>query len=235
MTGQSLGTSLAATTGPATPAGLAATAGPVRLLLTCLAVDPPASSGCVLSEAELRWSDALPVLLRRRYRLSRVLLRLWLGSILGCAADRVPLHSPPGEPPLLAQGWGWVSLSHSGSGLLLGWSAAPIGVDLENSRRRFAAGPLMRRFFPAAESHQLAGLEPAALQQAVLRSWVLKEAAVKRGRGSLARDLACLGFDHRAQQLWREPDRAALPWRGGRLGDWIWGAVGDGVDALRWE
>ncbi|MEB3331143.1 MAG: 4'-phosphopantetheinyl transferase superfamily protein [Synechococcaceae cyanobacterium] len=210
-------------------------AAPVQLAITCLAIDQPASRLAVLSEAELRWSAALPSSTRRRYRHSRALLRHWLAPQLGCEAGRLPLHSPPGEAPRLERGWGWVSLSHSGSGLLLAWSAAPVGVDLEHSQRRFASEALARRFFPAAEFRQLAGLEAEALRQAVLHSWVLKEAAVKCCRGSLARDLAALRFDHQARQLWRDPDRAALPARGGRLGKWLWGAVGDGVEELHWQ
>lgn len=207
----------------------------VQLWITCLAVEPDGASMAALSDAELGWSEPLSPPLRRRYRLSRTQLRHCLAPILDCAADRVPLHSPPGDVPLLGQGCGCVSISHSGSGLLLAWSPEPIGVDLEHSRRRLAADSLMRRFFPEAECRQLAALEEDDQRQAVLRSWVLKEAAIKCGRGSLAQDLSALRFDHHHQQLWREPDRSPLPSCGGQVGEWLWAAVGAGVERPHWN
>ena len=37
-------------------------------------------------------------------------------------AEEVPLQSPPGEPPTLADGWGYISLSHCVDACLLAWS-----------------------------------------------------------------------------------------------------------------
>ena len=74
-----------------------------------------------LSEAERAWSAALPPAVQHRYRTSRHLLRAHLATCLGLPAEAVPLHSPPGEAPCLAEGYGAVSLSHSRDQLLLAW------------------------------------------------------------------------------------------------------------------
>jgi phosphopantetheinyl transferase len=51
--------------------------------------------------------------------------------------------------------WGFVSLSHSHGSLLMAWSSAPVGVDLERLDRAFASEALMRRYYAASEQHQL--------------------------------------------------------------------------------
>lgn len=185
----------------------------------------------LLQPQELAWGRALPPLQRRRYWQSRAALRRWLASLLGCAAEAVPLHSPPGAPPRLADDQLWISLSHSGDGLLLGASRWPIGVDLEWAERPLAAAPLMRRFFPPQEVRQLELLPAAALPAAVLTSWVLKEAAIKSRRGTLAGELACWGWDHQHKRLCDQRDGSSPEARWGACDGWLWAAVGQGAAA----
>ena len=107
--------------------------------------------------------------------------------------------APPGAPPLLAPGWGFISLSHCVDACLLAWSQHPVGVDLERADRAFAADALMRRFFTRAECSDLVGLQGERLRGEVLDRWLIKEAAIKWQRGTLSSDLRfwevspCLG------------------------------------------
>ena len=173
--------------------------------------------------------------MQERYRRSRSRLRRCLADLLQLPAEAVPLHSPPGEAPLLAPGYGHVSLSHSREQLLLAWSPAAIGVDLEAATRPLLAEPLARRFFPAQEWQQLQQLPPAERPQAVLQSWVRKEAAIKWSRSGLARDLRHWCWDEARQELqhlqqgWRPACRCRL------VDGWWCGVVGDGVTQAIWS
>ncbi|MCU0528364.1 MAG: 4'-phosphopantetheinyl transferase superfamily protein [Cyanobium sp. Prado107] len=182
-----------------------------------------------LSAAERSGGSALTPFRRRRYWQSRAALRRWLAEVLGCAAASVPLHSPPGCPPRLLGGAGWVSLSHSGTGLLLGFSAEPIGVDLEPVDRPLEAAALMRRWFPPEEVAQLCQLSPEPLRAAVLTSWVLKEAAIKWRQRSLAAELASWRLDHASGQLLHGEDGVRPEARSGTAGGWRWAVVGPGA------
>jgi 4'-phosphopantetheinyl transferase len=166
---------------------------------------------------------------RRRYWQSRSALRQWLAGMLGCAASALPLHSPPGRPPLLLEGAGWVSLSHSGEGLLLGFSRAPIGVDLEPADRPVAAAALMRRCFPVPEVVQLQAFDAEQRRTAVLTSWVLKEAAIKWRRRSLASELSCWQLDHASGRLRHQLEGLEPECGTGTAAGWRWAGVGAGM------
>jgi len=154
-----------------------------------------------VSEHEQACSLRLPQSQRQRYLLSRGWLRRQLAMLWQLPPLAVPLHSPPGEPPLLAGGFGFVSLSHSREQLLLAWSPWPIGVDLEWQARQIQAEGLASRFFPPQEWQRLQSLDPAERMEMVLESWVRKEAAIKWQRSSLASDLRHWCWNANLQQL----------------------------------
>ncbi|MBM5806288.1 MAG: 4'-phosphopantetheinyl transferase superfamily protein [Cyanobacteria bacterium M_surface_10_m2_179] len=192
---------------------------------------PPA---LCLSEAEQAWSTALPAPLQQRYRISRSLLRGRLAPLLQLPAAAVPLHSPPGEAPRLASGHGHVSLSHSRELLLLAWSPWPIGVDLEWQARPLQADLLARRFFPAQEWQQLQGLAPERRREAVLASWVRKEAAIKWQASSLARDLRHWCWDAAQQRLLHLQEGWQPPCQCLQRDGWLCGVVGEAVEPGIW-
>lgn len=201
----------------------------LRPLQGTLAVD---SSGW-LSAAEQAWCAQLSARLQARYSASRSWMRRCLGDLLALSPEAVPLHSPPGEPPVLLGG-GHLSLSHSGDRLLLAWSPGPIGVDLEAAQRPLPAAALAARFFPPEEWQRLQRLPAPQQRAAVLESWVRKEAAIKWQRGSLAQDLSHWHWDGEADRLmhrqrgWR-PASVCVSRDG-----WLCAAVGDGVEQLLW-
>jgi len=127
-------------------------------------------------------------------------MRQLLAGLLRVDPLALPLEAPPGAPPRLAPGWGYVSLSHCADALLVGWSPVRIGVDLERRDRNVPAEALARRFFVEEERNQLQGLDQEGLREAVLGLWVIKEAAIKWQRGSVARDLSqwCCHVDRRS-------------------------------------
>ncbi|HRD41144.1 MAG TPA: 4'-phosphopantetheinyl transferase superfamily protein, partial [Prochlorococcaceae cyanobacterium AMR_MDS_5431] len=154
-----------------------------------------------LSEREICWSEKLPKRISNRYRYSRHLIRQLLAPILNCAPKQVPLYSPPGKRPYLSENSGYISLSHSGNGILVGWSLYPIGVDLENCSRFLDAQKIQKRFFPLQEQKMLRNLQGEALRKAVLRSWVCKEAAIKLEGKSLSMELMNWCLDTQSGEL----------------------------------
>jgi hypothetical protein len=186
---------------------------PARVLLWLGQLDPgrPLPQAAEISAEEWSWSQDLAPARRRDYCSSRACLRAWLADLWACAPLAVPLLSPPGEPPRLSGDRAFISLSHSGDGLLLGLSAEPIGVDLEIAARPLAADALMRRFF-----------------------WLLKEAAIKWRRSSLAAELAEWQLDHGTGQLRQLRLGLEPEGRSGWLGPWGWAAVGAGVVRAQW-
>jgi len=179
-----------------------------------------------LSDQELAWGRELAPALRRRYWQSRAALRQLVARWLGCDPAEVPLHSPPGAPPRLERGAGHVSLSHSGEMLLLAWWIRPLGVDLEHRDRPLAAASVARRFFPRGEWDELQGLGPEPLRRAVLRSWVLKEAAIKWRHSSLAAELVSWHYHHRSGELRHCREGLTPPCHWGERQGWLWGLVG---------
>ncbi|MEB3308495.1 MAG: 4'-phosphopantetheinyl transferase superfamily protein [Cyanobacteriota bacterium] len=189
-------------------------------------------AGGGLSARELTWGSELGPARRPRYLSSRAALRQWVARCLGCEAFQVPLHSPPGAPPHLEPGAGFVSLSHSGSMLLLAWSPDPIGVDLESAERPMAAAAIARRFFPPQEWQALQGCSASSLQAAVLRSWVLKEAAIKWRQRSLAEELRFWEYDSGRELLRHLGDGTTPAFQAGVVEGWHWGVVGEGAQSV---
>ncbi len=101
----------------------------------------------------------------------------------------IPLKAYPGEPPSLAEGFGYVSMSHCSDALLIGWSSVKIGVDIERKDRKFQADKLSKRFFSKYENCEIENLTPSQAKELVLKRWVIKEAAIKWQSGKIARNM----------------------------------------------
>ena len=154
-------------------------------------IGPDAAAGeLVVSNQERAWAAGLTASRAQHFLASRSWMRSCLATLHASGPLEVPLTAPPAAPPWLSDDWGYVSLSHCADACLLGWSQQPIGVDLERADRQLhAAAALMRRFFTESEQSELGELEGNQLRQQVLDRWLVKEAAIKWQRGSLARDL----------------------------------------------
>jgi phosphopantetheinyl transferase len=107
----------------------------------------------------------------------------------GISIGSNPVKADPGKQPLLAEGWGHISMSHCSDALLIGWSKERIGVDIERKNRKFQANKLSKRFFTQYENCEIENLTPVQAKQLVLKRWVIKEAAVKWQRGKIANNI----------------------------------------------
>jgi 4'-phosphopantetheinyl transferase len=125
----------------------------------------------------------------------RFYLRLLLGAYLGLPGMSVRVNrSNRGKPVLDATVHReelHFSMAKSKDRLLIGIaSSCHVGVDLEpDTRRAHNALGVAQRYFSAAESAALAGIDPARLDSAFLRVWACKEAVVKASGHGIANQL----------------------------------------------
>ena len=142
-----------------------------------------------ISIEEKKWVQKLTPSRGLTYHCSRGCLRHVMSSMSGLKPLDIPLKADPGEPPSLAEGWGYISMSHCSDALLIGWSTGKIGVDIERKDRQFQAHKLSKRFFTKYENCEIENLPPSHAKELVLKRWVVKEAAVKWQRGKIGSDI----------------------------------------------
>tara|TARA_Y100001968_G_scaffold328607_1_gene376124 strand:+ start:3037 stop:3690 length:654 start_codon:yes stop_codon:yes gene_type:complete len=143
-----------------------------------------------ISFKESEWAKNLPVKRVRQFKHSRGYVREALSELFNFPALEIPLDAPPGKPPELPDGWGFVSFSHCLDCLLIGWSPKRIGVDLERLDRDFEVDKLTNRLFSKLEIKKLFKLTKQEKMHEFLKQWVIKEAAIKWQRGSILKDFS---------------------------------------------
>lgn len=121
---------------------------------------------------------------RRRFIVSRGLLRQLLAARSGVAPNELPLCAGEYGKPTISHGTAagcHFNLSHTGGWWLLALTDSPVGVDLEMADRVVDAARLAVRVFTPGEEAalQLAGTDPAAARAVFLDCWTRKEALLK--------------------------------------------------------
>ena len=142
-----------------------------------------------ISSEEKKWVHKLTPRRGLTYHFSRGCLRHVMSNMTGLEPLDIPLKAAPGEPPSLAEGHGYISMSHCSDALLIGWSSAKIGVDIERKDRQFQAQKLSKRFFSQCENCEIENLTPSQAKELVLKRWVIKEAAIKWQSGKIANNI----------------------------------------------
>jgi len=142
-----------------------------------------------ISSEEKKWVQKLKPKRGLIYHFSRGCIRNVMSNMTGLDPLDIPLKADPGKPPLLAEGWGHISISHCCDALLIGWSSKKIGVDIERKDREFQAQKLSKRFFTQYENCEIEHLNPFQARELVLKRWVVKEAAIKWQSGKIATNL----------------------------------------------
>lgn len=143
-----------------------------------------------VSNQEEFWSRNLSSLRARDYLLARGYLRKSLSDLFNINALEIPLYAPPGKPPKLNDGLGFVSISHCKDAFLLGWSKERIGLDIEITNREFNYKEISERFFFENEKNLINQFGQDKSKNLALSMWVLKEAAIKWHNGVIYRDLS---------------------------------------------
>ena len=143
-----------------------------------------------ISNEEKKWVKKLTKSRGWIYHFSRGCVRNVISNMTGLEPLQIPLKADPGEPPLLGEGWGHVSISHCSDALLIGWSLERIGVDIERKDRKLNANELSKRFFSQSEHREIENLTSSQINEQVLMRWVIKEAAIKWQNGKISNNLS---------------------------------------------
>ena len=143
-----------------------------------------------ISSEEEKWVNKLTKKRGWIYHFSRGCIRNVISDMTGSVPLQIPLKADPGKPPLLEEGWGYISISHCSDALLIGWSSEKIGVDIERKDRKLQAHKLSKRFFTKNENKEIEILPPRQAKEEVLRRWVVKEAAIKWQSGKISNNLS---------------------------------------------
>ena len=149
---------------------------------------PPSDAECAAKIADPRR--------RQFYERGRAALRAAVADRTGKAPEELSFEVAPGGKPGV-RGCEF-SISHSGPWLFIALSDAPLGADIEVPRPRKNTLQLAERFFSREDFQLLAGMDEAKREDAFLRQWVAKEAAVKCAGTGLADHL------HKAKCLMKE-------------------------------
>lgn len=142
-----------------------------------------------IKKCEMNFFKKLSPYKALEYRYSRGKLRSFLSPILEMPPLEIPLIAPPGKPPKLEDGLGFVSISHCQNALLIGWSKYPLGVDIEHCDRKINADKIIKKFFTNHEQNESKKYFGEDLRRKFLDLWVIKESAIKSVSGSVFRDL----------------------------------------------
>lgn len=134
---------------------------------------------------------------RRRFTVSRGMLRQLLGHYLGVApADLVFGYGSRGKPGLKCNHGLHFNLAHSGERAAYAVSAAgPVGIDIEYVERKIEFERVARRFFAPNELAALTKLPTARRRRAFFRLWTAKEAVIKATGKGLAQALDAFEID----------------------------------------
>jgi 4'-phosphopantetheinyl transferase len=118
---------------------------------------------------------------RRRFTVTRGVLRRLLAAYSGIAAERIRLrYGPKGKPSLAPDRGLEFNVSHSGDVAVVAVARGRrIGVDVERLRAEVAIDRLAAAFFSAAERAALDRCDDARLRSAFFACWTRKEAYIK--------------------------------------------------------
>ncbi len=142
---------------------------------------------------------------RRRTVISRGLLRVLAGELLGVEPSDVWTGTSPGGAPQAGEAEPeggrpprrlGISIAHTVSTVVVAasFSERRLGVDVELLDRRTRPEALARRYYAPGEAEELEALPAPRRPAAFLRAWTLKEAWGKAAGVGVPRALPLVGF-----------------------------------------
>ena len=141
-----------------------------------------------ITDKEKKWSNQLSNYRKYEFEYSRGYTRFALSKVLNIEPLSIPLIAPPGKPPYLEEGRGFVSISHCKDAMLVGWSNSIIGVDIEACNRNINYKKISDYFFSLEERDFIFSGISQDNKERFLSIWVRKEALIKYSRGNILRD-----------------------------------------------
>ncbi|HEX2167986.1 MAG TPA: 4'-phosphopantetheinyl transferase superfamily protein [Longimicrobiales bacterium] len=151
---------------------------------------------CLSEDERTRSAKFIAPLERRRFILSRIVLRDILAGYQGVdAADVLLAREAGGRPFVEGAERLYFSLSHSGDVAVIAVADVRIGVDVERVRPIARAAEIAHRIMHPETVALLQSLPQAQFERAFLDAWTQREAHVKAVGGGLFRTPDVLPFD----------------------------------------
>lgn len=144
--------------------------------------------GCLAADERDRAERYLVVKPRHQFIVTRGILRLLLGNILGVTPEKVPIgYTGVGKPILLGISDALhFSVTHTDGLALIALASRVIGVDVEQIRPIANPEGLVARFFSSAEQAEYLSIDPSKRLAGFFRGWTCKEALIKAAGLSVA-------------------------------------------------
>ncbi len=144
--------------------------------------------GCLAADERDRAERYLVVKPRQQFIVTRGILRLLLGTILGVAPEKVPIgYTGVGKPIVLGISDALhFNVTHTDGLALIALASRVIGVDVEQIRPIANLEGLVARFFSPAEQAAYLLLDPLKRLAGFFRGWTCKEALIKAAGLSVA-------------------------------------------------
>ena len=135
---------------------------------------------------EKKIASNLPIKRAKVFLESRAFMRECLSDFLGISPLDIPLKAYPGEIPQVPQNIGKISISHTQNVLVVILHEDKVGIDIENSDRKFNYQGLTKKYFQKKERTK----NKISIQKKdVLKEWCAIEAAIKWEGGKISKDL----------------------------------------------
>lgn len=151
---------------------------------------------CLSPDERARAALFIAPLERRRFIVSRIVLRHVLAGYHGTTARALPLTREAGGRPYVEGADNlFFSLSHSADAALIAVSDVPVGVDVERVRRIARSAAIARRILHPDTVATLQTLPPSLHEAAFVDAWTQREAHVKAVGGGLFRTADVLPFE----------------------------------------
>ena len=147
-----------------------------------------------ISEEEKLWKTELSNFKKYQFHFSRGYARIALSTLFNLKPLEVPIIARPNKPPFLKNSFGFVSISHCNDGLIIGWSIAKLGIDIE-SRNRPIDIKKLSKFLLSSQEKEYLYAKKNNLNETFLSIWVRKEALIKLSRGNIIRDFKIWQID----------------------------------------
>ncbi len=117
-----------------------------------------------------------------------------LSALFNIERISIPIVAPPGKPPRLPRGMGFISISNCKDAFIIGWYHEKIRIDIERSDRDFNYQKLANKYF------RQQNIKNYNLNKyLILKEWSSIEAAIKYDRGKSSKDLK--GNEHLYHKL----------------------------------
>ena len=175
-----------------------------------------------ISEAEQNWANDFNKFRKEQYCKARGFSRKFLGKIFNIHPRDIPLYAPPGRPPLLKEGFGYLSISHCKEFIIVAWSDISIGVDIERFDRIISPEQFIQRFYPKEDKYFLRNLNSKEFIYKTIQLWVAREAVIKWHRGNLFRDFNKLLVDKEFKNVFHIENKKSVKIHNYKFKNWIY-------------